>query len=59
MGGAPFTKKRKTGGVCSLTGEVTGPFVIPPTFLVVPFLRNTVHKVLGRVPGMSWVVDKW
>lgn len=31
-----------------MTGDVTAPFVIPPTFLVVLFLRNSVCKVLGE-----------
>lgn len=39
--------------------EVTGSFVLPLTFPVVLFLRNTVHEVLGRVPDMSCVLDKW
>lgn len=42
-----------------MAGKVTDSFVLPPTFPVVLFLRNTVREVLGRVPDMSCTLDKW
>lgn len=42
-----------------MAGEVTGSFVLSPTFPVVLFLGNTVREVLGRVPDMSCLLDKW
>lgn len=42
-----------------LGGKIMGSFIIILTFLVVLRLKNILSEVPGRVPGMSWVLDKW